>query len=242
MEQWNEIRRRILVEGGSRRQVPRETGMHWKTLKKVLEHSKPPEHRRQRPKRKIGSFEERGRQILKEDKALPAKQRHTAKRIFERLRDEAGYTAVRLLVKDMEQKNREVFVPLAHPPGEAQVDFAHALVKEAGRLRKVAFFVMVLPYSAAVFLKIYECECTETFWDGHVAAFEFFGGVPRRIVYNNSRVAVSHIMGSISTQPSTRSSCSSGLASNNAAKKRDLMANPRAGLRKPKEAQVGSWE
>ncbi len=201
MEQWNEIRRRVLVQGVSRRQVQRETGMHWKTLKKVLEHSKPPGYRqvRQRPKRKIGPFEERVRQILKEDKALPAKQRHTAKRIFERLRDEdgytGGYTAVRLLVKDMVQKNREVFVPLAHPPGEAQVDFGHALVKEAGRLRKVAFFVMVLPYSDAVFLKVYDRECTETFWDGHVAAFEFFGGVPRRIVYDNSRVAVSQIMG-----------------------------------------------
>jgi transposase len=87
-----------------------------------------------------------------------------------------------------------VFVPLSHPPGEAQVDFGHALVNEAGRLRKVAFFVMVLPYSDAVFLKVYERECTETFWDGHVEAFEFFGGVPRRIVYDNTGVAVSRIM------------------------------------------------
>ena len=67
---------------------------------------------------------------------LPTRQRHTTKRIFERLRDEAvstgGCTVVRLLVKDMEQKNLEVFVPLAHPAGEAQVDFGHALVKEGG--------------------------------------------------------------------------------------------------------------
>lgn len=110
--------------------------MHWKTLKKVLKHNKPPGHwqERQRTERKIGPFGKRVRQIFKEDKALPNKQRHTAKRIFERLRDEAattgGCTVVRLLVKDMEQKNREVFVPLAHPPGEAQVDFGHALVKE----------------------------------------------------------------------------------------------------------------
>jgi transposase len=114
------------------------------------------------------------------------------------LRDEpdstGGCTVVRLLVKDMEQKNREVFVPLAHPPGEAQVDFGHTLVKE-GRLRKAAFFVMALPCSDAVFLKVYERECTETFWDGHVEAFEFFGGVSRRIVYDNSRAAVSQIIG-----------------------------------------------
>jgi|GEM_PF-3058440 len=54
---------------------------------------------------------------------------------------------------------------------------------------------MVLPYSDAVFLKVYGRECTETFWDGRVEAFEFFGGVPRRIVYENSRVAVSQIIG-----------------------------------------------
>lgn len=201
MEQWNEIRRRVLVDGISRRQVQRETGLHWKTLRKILEHSAPPGYRqkRPRPKRKIGPYEERIRQILKEDQAMPAKQRHTAWRIFGRLRDEegytGGYTAVRLIVKDITQKNREVFVPLAHPPGEAQVDFGHALVKEAGRLRKVAFFVMVLPYSDSVFLKVYERECTETFWDGHVEAFEFFGGVPRRIVYDNTSVAVSRIIG-----------------------------------------------
>ena len=90
------------------------------------------------------------------------KQRHTAWRIFERLRDKrdyaGGYTAVRELVKELTNRNREVFVPLSHPPGEAQVDFGYALVNKAGRLRKVAFFVMVLPYSDAVFLKVYERE------------------------------------------------------------------------------------
>jgi transposase len=201
MEQWNELRRRVLVEGISRRQVQRETGLHWKTLKKILEHSAPPGYRqsRARAKRKIGPYEERIGQILKEDKALPSKQRHTAWRIFVRLRDEegygGGYNAVRLVVRDIEQKNREVFVPLVHPPGEAQVDFGFALVKQDGQLRKVSFFVMVLPYSDSVFIKVYERECTETFWDGHVEAFEFFGGVPRRIVYDNSRVAVSQITG-----------------------------------------------
>jgi transposase len=201
MEQWSTIRRRVLVDGVSKRQVQRETGLHWKTLKKILGHSVPPGYRqsRPRPRRKIGPYEERIRQILQEDQAVPAKQRHTAQRIFVRLREEegytGGYTAVREMVKDISQKNREVFVPLAHVPGEAQVDFGHALVKEEGRLRKVAFFVMVLPYSDAVFLKVYERECTETFWDGHVEAFEFFGGVPRRIVYDNTSVAVSQIIG-----------------------------------------------
>jgi transposase len=200
MEQWNEIRRRVLVEGVSRRQVQRETGLHWKTLKKILEHSEPPGYRQKTPraKKKLGPYLERIGQILKEDKALPKKQRHTAKRIFERLREEGylgGYTAVKDVVRDLEQKNREVFVPLAHEPGEAQVDFGQALVGMGGRLRKVAFFVMALPYSDAFFVMAFERECTETFWEGHVRAFEFFGGVPTRIVYDNTRVAVSQILG-----------------------------------------------
>src|SRR5271155_5323631 len=200
MEQWNEIRRRVLVEGVSRRQVQRETGLHWKTLKKILEHSEPPGYRQRAPraKKKLGPYVERIRQILKEDKALPKKQRHTAKRIFERLREEGyvgGYSAVKDEVRDLEQKNREVFVPLAHEPGEAQVDFGKALVRMNGHLRKVAFFVMALPYSDAFFVMAFERECTETFWEGHVRAFEFFGGVPTRIVYDNTRVAVSQILG-----------------------------------------------
>jgi transposase len=204
MDQWTEIRRRVLVEGVSRRQVLRETGLHWKTLKKILGHSEPPGYRQAAPrvKRKLGPYMERIGQILKEDKALPKKQRHSAKRIWERLREEGytggytgGYTAVKDAVRDREQKNREVFVPLAHEPGEAQVDFGQALVKMNGRLRKVAFFVMALPYSDAMFVMAFERECTETFWEGHVRAFEFFGGVPTRIVYDNTRVAVSQILG-----------------------------------------------
>ena len=68
--------------------------MHWRTLEKILAHSQPPGYRRNkpRPRPKIGPFEPRIEQILKDDVQLPKKQRHTAKRIWERLRDEDGYT------------------------------------------------------------------------------------------------------------------------------------------------------
>jgi hypothetical protein len=93
MEDWSEIRRRVLVEGVSKRQILRETKLHWLTLKKILEHSEPPGYRQNapRPRKKLGAFVERIKQILKEDQAMPRKQRHTAKRIWERLR-EAGFT------------------------------------------------------------------------------------------------------------------------------------------------------
>jgi len=200
MEAWTEIRRRVLVEGVSRRQILRETGMHWLTLQKILAHSEPPGYRQQkaRRKRKLGAYLERIEQILKEDQAMPRKQWHTAKRIWERLQTEGftgGYTIVKDAVRELAQRQQEVFVPLVHRPGEAQVDFGHAAVKVNGKLRKVAFFVMALPYSDASFVMAFERECTETFWEGHVQAFAFFGGVARRITYDNTKVAVAQIVG-----------------------------------------------
>ena len=95
MEQWNKIRRRVLVHGESKRSILRETGMHWRTLEKILAHSQPPGYRqaKARPRPKIGPFEPRIEQILKEDVQLLKKQRHMAKRIWERLRDDDAHEA-----------------------------------------------------------------------------------------------------------------------------------------------------
>lgn len=202
MDQWIAIRRRVLVEGVSKRQILRETGLHWRTLQKILRHGQPPGYRRSQapPKPKIGPYLPKIIGILEADRKLPKKQRHTAKRIWQRLQDEeafdGGYTTVKDAVRELRSRRQEVFVPLVHRPGEAQVDFGHALAHVGGILRKVAFFAMVLPYSDALFVMAFERECTETFWEGHVRAFEFFGGVPTRISYDNSKVAVSKITGS----------------------------------------------
>ena len=93
MEQWLDIRKRVLREGVSKRQILRETGMHWTTLKKILEHSSPPGYQRsKRPgKPKIDPYVDRIREILEQDKLIDRRQRHTAKKIWERLRQE-GFT------------------------------------------------------------------------------------------------------------------------------------------------------
>ena len=139
MDEWIEIRQRVLRQGVSKRQILRETGMHWKTLKKILNNSSPPGYQRAKPirKSKIGPYLDRIQEILKQDKALPKKQRHTAKRIMERLKSEGfdgGYTAVKDAVRQLMLTSQEVFMPLTHTPGEAQVDFGAALVKMAGVL------------------------------------------------------------------------------------------------------------
>jgi transposase len=200
MDDWLEIRRRVLIEGVSRRQICRETGMHWQTLEKILTCSSPSGYRRTAPivKPKIGPFLERIAQILKADKQLPRNQRHTAIVMWRELAKEGfsgGYTIVKDAVRKVQAMSQEVFMPLAHRPGEAQVDYGHALVRLAGVLRKMVFFVMALPHSDAFFVMAFERECTETFWEGHVRAFSFFGGVPSRITYDNTRVCISKIVG-----------------------------------------------
>jgi transposase len=199
MELWTEIRRKVLVDGVSKRQALRQYGIHWETLQKVLGHSSPPGYRmrEERPKPRIGRYLERIRQIIEEDKSAPKKQRHTAKRIFERIRSEGyegGYTQVKDAVRAIKQVTREVFVPLVHRPGDAQADFGHALVRQGGALRKVVFFVMTLGYSDAVFIHVFEKICIEVVWEAHLRAFEFFGFVPRRILYDNESVLVGKVL------------------------------------------------
>ena len=202
MENWAEIRRRVLVDGQSKRSVCREFNIHWDTLQKILHHSEPPGYRRvaARSKPRLESFLPVIHQILEGDKKAPKKQRHTARRIFERLRDEHGYrgglTIVKEAVAAWRLRSAEVFIPLAHPPGEAQVDFGQAEVTLDGQAATVALFVMTLPYSDAIFVTAFPRECTEAFLEGHVRAFAFFGGVPRRISYDNSRIAVAKFLGS----------------------------------------------
>jgi transposase len=86
-------------------------------------------------------------------------------------------------------------MPLIHRPGDAQVDYFHALARVGGTLQKVAIFLMALPYSDAFFMMCVPRECTESFWEGHVRAFGFFGGVPVRITYDDSKIAVRAILG-----------------------------------------------
>jgi transposase len=200
MDWWTKIRLEVSREESSKREILRREGISWDTLKKILAHPEPPGYRLKeaRPKPKIGPYLERIAQIIEEDKTVPKKQRHTAKRIYDRIRGmgyEGGYTQVKEAVRELLRVKQEVFMPLVHRVGEAQVDFGYALAKVSGVLRKVGFFVMVLPYSDAFFVMAFERECTESYWEGHVQALECFGGVPNRISYDNSKVLVSKIIG-----------------------------------------------
>jgi transposase len=201
MDEWTEIRRKVLVEGASKRSIHRDYGIGHQALTKILANAEPPGYQMAEIRRKpvLGPHLATIEQILADDNEAPPKQRHTARRIFDRLRDEYGYTGcysqVQTAVKNAKAHSKEAFVPLSHPPGHAQFDFGEATVEIAGERTKAALGVITLPYSDTYFLSAYPRECTETFQAAHVAGFEFFGGVPRRISYDNTTIAVTKVMG-----------------------------------------------
>jgi transposase len=201
VELYARVRRAVVVDKVSEREAARRFGLARETVRKMLRYAVPPGYRRQQPVRrpKLGAWIGTIDQILEQDKAEGKKQRHTAKRIFERLRDEHGYTGGYTIVKDYVRlrklSQREMFVPLEHPPGDAQADFGEAMAVIGGVKRKAHYLVVDLPQSDDCFVMAFPAETTEAFLEGHNHAFAYFGGVPRTILYDNTKLAVARILG-----------------------------------------------
>jgi len=187
-------------ENLSIREAARRFGIARETVKKILEHSEPPGYRRRQPPKrpKLDPFTAVIDRILEEDRTVHRKQRHTVKRIFERLCDEhgftGGYTIVKDYVRERRHGQREMFVPLSHSPGHAQADFGEADVIIAGVKYRAHYFVMTLPHSDTCFVSAYPAATTEAWLDGHNKAFAFFGGVPQSILYDNDKCIVARIL------------------------------------------------
>lgn len=201
MDIYGRIRRAVLVDGRSQRAVAREFGISRDSVRKMLRYSVPPGYQRQQPikRPKLDPSLRVIDAILAEDKTRPAKQRHTVKQIFDRLKEEhdftGGYRILKSYVRGEQLRSREMFVPLAHPPGEAQADFGEALVVIASVEQKAHYLAMDLPHSDDCFVIAFPAETTESFLEGHVRAFEYFDAVPTRILYYNTRIAVARILG-----------------------------------------------
>jgi transposase len=201
VEIYAAVRQFVFVEGRSRREAASVFGLSRDTISKMCRFSAPPGYVRSKPpgKPKLGPLIPIIDAILAADVTAPPKQRHTAQRIFERLQTEhgfaGGYTVVKDYVRIAKGRSRETFVPLAHPPGHAQVDFGEAIGVIGGVRRKLHVFFMDVPHSDAPFMKAYPAETTEAFLDGHASAFSFFGGIPLSILYDNTKLAVARICG-----------------------------------------------
>ena len=139
-------------EGSSHHEAGRWFGIDRWMVKKMPSFSAPPGYRRMKPVRwaNLDGFTGIVDAILDGDRDVPRNQRHTARWVFERRRDEHGFAGGYTIVKDyaraQRQSTREAFVPLHHPLGHAQVDFGEAVVEVAGRREKAAFFCLILPH------------------------------------------------------------------------------------------------
>ena len=204
MQLYEQIRRVHEREKLSIRALARRFGVHRREVRAALESAVPaPRKIPQRSAPKMDEFKSIIDAWLEADRSLPRKQRHTARRVWQRLVDEhgadVGESTVRRYVKVVRERHEtpliEVAVPQRHPLGEeAEVDFGSIHVYLAGVLTEVAMFVMRLSASGRAFACAYLNEAQEVFLDGHVRAFEHFGGVPERVRYDNLKAAVVKVL------------------------------------------------
>ncbi len=202
METVGKIRRRHLVKGESISKIARETGLSRNTVKRYLRNAVLEPHyspRLHQVQPKLGAFVERLAALLEGDERRPSRERRTAQRLFEALRLEGyagAYDSVRRFVKGwLKERSRgtsqAVFIPLYFAPGEAyQFDWSHEVVEIAGLPQSVKVAHVKLCHSRVFLAIAYPRESQEMLFDAHERAFRYFGGVPRRGIYDNMKTAV----------------------------------------------------
>ncbi len=199
VELFEKIRRDHEFAGSSTRELARRYGVHRRTVRQALEAAVPPERKRPvgRPAPALGPFREWIDEILIADRDAPRKQRHTAKRIGDRLAEEHGVVVAGSTMRDHVRKRRrelglvaEAFCPQVHDPGvTAEVDWGEATVSLAGVLTVVGLFLMRSCFSGACFVMAFESQSQQAFFEGHVHALNWFSGVFTTIRYDNLAAA-----------------------------------------------------
>ncbi len=197
MDQVTILRDKVEREGKSRRQAARELGISRVTAKRYLDGDGVPGVRKgtQRPAPVLSAVQPRLAELVQAwSSKTTAKQHITATALHKALVEEGfavGVTTVRGWLAEHKRAEREVFVPLQHPPGQmAEVDFFEVQLDIAGERRKAAMLLIRLMYSGRDFVWLYEQADQVALLDGHVRAFAHFGGVPQRMVYDNLKAAV----------------------------------------------------
>src|SRR5947209_17565406 len=182
------------------RQIARTFHHTRRKIRQVLAESEPNPYTRthERPAPVLGPFRAIVDQILADDEHAPPKQRHTAMQVFRRLRDEQGYPGcygqVQRYLRQHRDRHQETFIPLGHLPGRRlEADFGHIHVDFPEGRRLVPFLVTTWAYSNAPFVIALPCERTEAILEGMVAAFEFFGAVPKEVWWDNPRTVATLI-------------------------------------------------
>jgi transposase len=205
VELFEQIRKDRRVEGSSIRELAGRHQVHRRTVRQALDSAVPPPRKvyPPRPRPAIDAFAEVIDGWLLADRLVPRKQRHTARRVWQRLVAEHGARVSEVTVSRYVARRKtelgldrvEVSVPQAHPPGaEAEVDFGEFYASIAGTMLKLWMFVLRLSCSGRAFHVAFATQAQEAFLEGHVLAFEYFGAVPGRIRYDNLKPAVIRVL------------------------------------------------
>jgi transposase len=205
VELFEQIRRDRRAEGSSIRELADRHHVHRRTVRQAMGSAVPPP-RRAYPKRPRPAIDRYARVIdgwLLADRDAPRKQRHTARRVWQRLVAEHSASLAEVTVSRYVARRRvelgldrvEVWVPQDHLPGaEAEVDFGEFHAAIAGTLLKLWMFVMRLSCSGRAFHVAFATQAQEAFLEGHVLALEYFGAVPGRVRYDNLKPAVVRVL------------------------------------------------
>ncbi len=201
VEQKETIRRLYFIKRHSVRRIAKELGHSRKTIKKAIADASAPQYRlaAARPSLVMGPYLDTIKTWLEVDKSRPAKQRHTAHRIYVRLVNECGFTGAERTVREHVAKLRptfaEMFIPLEFDPGtDAQCDWGVAQVIIAGKLINAQVLCMKLSCSGRPFVMAFPTQRQEAFFEGQRRSFEWYEGVPARVGYDNLTVAVRKVL------------------------------------------------
>lgn len=199
-----EIRRRFHVDNETVTSLAETFKLSRPTIRKHLNTVEAPVYQRQnQPHPKLGAFHGQLETWLEQEAHLPRKQRRTAQRLYECLQVEGyrgSYTVVQRHVKRWKKKRansptvKQAFVPLAFPAGETcQFDWSQETVELGGVMQAIKVAHFRLAYSRQMFVVAYPRETQEMVLDAHSKAFAYFGGVPKRMVYDNLKTVVDAI-------------------------------------------------
>jgi transposase len=203
VEDYEKIRREYFIEGTSIRGINRKYGYSREIIRKAIAKPAPEPYKLKQPRKApvLGAYKKRIKEMLDESDRMPRKQRYTAHKIYELLKAEEEYTGSESSVHNFvsqqrkKRKIRKAYLPLEFDPGEdAQADWGEAFVIMRGKTEKVNLFIMRLNYSRVRFVMAFPFQRQEAFFEGHIQAFHFFGGIPRRITYDNLKTAVFRVL------------------------------------------------
>lgn len=202
VDEYETIRRAYFIDGKSIRAIARERGHGRALVRQAIASPEPAPYTLKQPREApvLGPFKARIDELLAESDSMPRKQRYTARRIYQLIQAEGypgGESTVRAYVAEQRKTRRPgtAYLPLSFEPGrDAQVDWGEAEADIGGQRLTFQYFVMRLNYSRARFVMAFPFQKQEAFFEAHIQAFHFLGGVPHRITYDNLKTAVLEIL------------------------------------------------